>query len=84
MCVGGGGGQFAPVVAASNATAVPEVVKVDPKVEADKNDAEATIKANAEAAARRTTRRNSALSTGAGLGNTASSALSAGKTTLGG
>jgi hypothetical protein len=74
---------MAPIAAAAT-PAVPEVVKVDPKVEADKADAEATVKANAEAAARRTTRRNSALSTGAGLGNVASTALSAGKTTLGG
>lgn len=52
----------------------------DPQVAADKAAAEAASKANAEAAVRRTSQRRSALSTGAG----SSSALSYGKTTLGG
>jgi hypothetical protein len=60
----------------------PEVVKRDPQAEADMAAAEAQAKANSETATRRVTRRQSALSTGAGL-NTAS-ALGAGKTTLGG
>jgi hypothetical protein len=49
-------------------------------VAADKAAAEAASKANAEAAVRRGNQRRSALSTGAGT----SSALSYGKTTLGG
>lgn len=61
---------------------VPQVVQVDPKVEADKAAAEAAAKANADAAARRTSRRSSSLSTGAGA--EPASALGAGKTTLGG
>lgn len=56
------------------------VTPVDPQVAADKAAAEAAAKANEETAARRTARRQSALSTGAGQ---AESALSAGKTTLG-
>ena len=59
----------------------PEVVRVDPKAEAEKASAEAQVAANADAASRRTSRRASALSTGAGLGR---SALGYGKTTLGG
>lgn len=66
MC--GGGGNPAPAPA-----------REDPQVAADKAAADAASKANAESAARRVTRRASALSTGAG--NT--SALSYGKTTLG-
>jgi len=60
----------------------PEVVKRDPQAEADTAAAEAQAKANSETATRRVTRRQSALSTGAGLNTT--SALGAGKTTLGG
>lgn len=56
----------------------PQVVKTDPKAEAEKAAAEAAAKANADAAARRNSRRNSALATGAG------SEVAAGKTTLGG
>lgn len=66
MC---GGGTKAPAV----------VAQPDPRKAADDAAAEAASKANADAAARRTTRRQSALSTGAG--NT--SALTYGKTTLG-
>jgi hypothetical protein len=62
--------------------ATPNVVKSDPLADADKTAAEAQAKANAETATRRTTRRMSALSTGAGLAP--ASALGAGKTTLGG
>lgn len=86
MCIGGS--APAPVAAPTPAIVpaaqvpVPEVVKVDPKAEAEKIDADATAKTNTEIAARRTARRGSALSTGAGL--TPSSALSAGKQTLGG
>lgn len=57
---------------------VPQVVKTDPKAEAEKAAAEAAAKANADAAARRTSRRSSALATGAGA------ETMAGKTTLGG
>lgn len=60
----------------------PEVVKTDPKADADKAAAEAAATANAEAAARRTSRRNSGLATGAGA--EPATALGAGKTTLGG
>jgi hypothetical protein len=60
---------------------VPPVVRTDPKAEADATAAEAQAKANAETAARRNAKRQSALSTGAGL---AASAIGAGKTTLGG
>lgn len=63
----------------------PEVVRVDPKAEAEKAAAEAAVAANADAAQRRTSRRASALSTGAGLGaSSPGSALGYGKTTLGG
>jgi hypothetical protein len=55
----------------------PEVVRTDPKAEAEKAAAEAAAKANSEAAARRNSRRSSALATGAGE-------TVAGKTTLGG
>ena len=55
----------------------PQVVRTDPKAEAEKAAAEAMAKANAESAARRTSRRSSALATGAG------EAVAA-KTTLGG
>lgn len=71
-----------PVIVPAAQVPVPEVVKVDPKVEAEKIDADATAKTNTEIAARRVARRGSALSTGAGLAP--SSALSAGKKTLGG
>ncbi len=46
----------------------PEVVKVDPKAEADKAANEAQIAANAAAAVRTRSLRRSALSTGAGGG----------------
>ncbi|MDO8775690.1 MAG: hypothetical protein Q7K57_44715 [Burkholderiaceae bacterium] len=83
MCIGSKPTvQATPVIVPAAQVPVPEVVKVDPKVEADKIDADATAKANTEIAARRTARRGSALSTGAGLAP--SSALSAGKQTLGG
>lgn len=82
MCIGGSP-PAAPAIVPAAQVPVPDVVKVDPKVEADKIDAEATAKANTEIAARRAARRGSALSTGAGLAP-ASSALSAGKQTLGG
>lgn len=59
----------------------PEVVKVDPEKEAADAAAKAAAAANADAAARRSTRRNSALSTGAGMADT--SQQLAGKTTLG-
>lgn len=64
----------------------PDVVRIDPKAEAEKAAAEAAVAANADAANRRTTRRMSALSTGAGLGSVPAtgSALGYGKTTLGG
>ena len=60
----------------------PPVVTVDPTVEADKTANEAAAVANADSAARARTRRKSALSTGAGAAQ--ASALSYGKTTLGG
>jgi hypothetical protein len=60
----------------------PQVVKTDSVADADKTAAEAQAKANAETATRRTARRKSALSTGAGLAP--ASALGAGKATLGG
>jgi len=82
MCIGGSK-PSAPAIVPAAQVPVPDVVKVDPKVEADKADAEATAKTNTEIAARRTARRGSALSTGAGLAPV-SSALSAGKQTLGG
>ena len=59
----------------------PQVIRTDPVADAAKAAAEAQATANAETATRRTTRRMSALSTGAGV---ATSAMSAGKTTLGG
>lgn len=63
----------------------PEVVRVDPKAEADKAAADAAAAANAEAAARRTSKRRASLSTGAGVDNAdAASAVSAGKSVLGG
>lgn len=65
MCGGGGG--------------TPEVVKVDPKAEADKAAAEAAQKANQSTAQRRRVQQQSALATGAG----AASALTYGKQTLG-
>ncbi len=60
----------------------PEVVRRDPQAEADAAAAEAQAKANAETATRRVTRRQSAMSTGAGMNN--ASAIGAGKATLGG
>lgn len=59
----------------------PQVVKSDPKAEAEAAAADAAVAANADAAARKTQRRMSALSTGAGVSG---SAISAGKPTLGG
>lgn len=83
MCIGSKPTvQAAPAIVPAAQVPVPEVVKVDPKVEADKIEADATAKTNTEIAARRVARRGSALSTGAGLAS--SSALSAGKQTLGG
>lgn len=67
MC---GGGSKAPA---------PVEPREDPQVAADRAAAEAASKANADAAVRKTARRASALSTGAGT----TSALSYGKTTLG-
>ncbi|RQO38623.1 hypothetical protein DBR37_01640 [Herminiimonas sp. KBW02] len=55
----------------------PEVVRTDPKAEADAAAAEAAQKANQSTAARKRVQQASALSTGAGT------ALSYGKTTLG-
>jgi hypothetical protein len=60
----------------------PPIIRNDPVADAAKAAAEAQATANAETATRRTTRRMSALSTGAGLAP--ASALGAGKTTLGG
>lgn len=73
-----------PVIVPAAEVPVPEVVKVDPKVEAQKIEADATAKTNTEVAARRVARRGSALSTGAGLTSSSSSALSVGKQKLGG
>lgn len=64
-------------------SAPPSVVQRDPKADALKADAESSALANADAAQRRTSRRGSALRTGAGLASTTSTALGAGKTTLG-
>jgi hypothetical protein len=61
----------------------PPVVQRDPKADALKADADSTALANADAAQRRTARRGSALRTGAGLASATSTALGAGKTTLG-
>jgi hypothetical protein len=61
----------------------PPVVQRDPKADELKADADSTALANADAAQRRTARRGSALRTGAGLTATSSTALGAGKTTLG-
>lgn len=58
----------------------PAPPREDPQIAADKAAAEAASKANADTAVRRGNQRRSALSTGAGT----SSALSYGKTTLGG
>lgn len=61
---------------------IPEVIKpVDPQIAADKAAAEGAAKANVEGAQRTIARRKSALATGAGMQS--SSALSAGKATLG-
>jgi hypothetical protein len=65
-----------------NNPSTPQVVKTDPVAEAAKAAAEAQATANAETATRRTTRRVSALSTGAGIAP--ASAMGAGKATLGG
>lgn len=67
MC--GGGGSAPP----------PAPPREDPQVAADRAAAEAASKANADSAVRRSIRKQSALSTGAGE----SSALAYGKTTLG-
>lgn len=81
MCMGSKPAPPPAIVPAAQVP-VPDVVRVDPKVEAEKIDADATAKSNTEIAARKAARRGSALSTGAGLAP--SSALSAGKQTLGG
>jgi hypothetical protein len=64
----------------------PKTVRDDPVADNEKIAAQAAVDAGADAATRKRSRRASALTVGAGLGDTAtgSSVLSYGKSTLGG